>query len=174
MGWLVGKSSWRHLPGAQSGPASLVTWALATGRFPWASCGYDPIFRLMATYPWADYQWRPRWSLGRWLPNGFRGRAAAVTPLSVWWPPTLGLTISGLVRWRSDGLRGRAAARTPFSVGWPPNLALGRQIGAGQRPPKIAFGLPEEGVSHTGCRLHGRPCGWGAVRSASLSFWANH
>ena len=120
----VGKSSWRHLPGAQSGPASLVTWALATGRFPWASCGYDPIFRLMATYPWADYQWRPRWSLGRWLPNGFRGRAAAMTPLSVWWPPTLGLTISGLVRWRSDGLRGRAAARTPLSVGWPPNLAL--------------------------------------------------
>ena len=26
---------------------------------------------------------RPRWSLGRWLPDGFRGRAAAVTPLVV-------------------------------------------------------------------------------------------
>ena len=26
---------------------------------------------------------RPRQSLGRWLPNGFRGRAAAMTPFSV-------------------------------------------------------------------------------------------
>ena len=76
------KSSWRHLPGAQSGPASLVTWALAIGRFPWASYGCDPTCRLMATYPWADF-WRPRWSLGRWLPDGFRGRAAAGTPLVV-------------------------------------------------------------------------------------------
>ena len=26
---------------------------------------------------------RLRWSLGRWLPDGFRGRAAAMTPFSV-------------------------------------------------------------------------------------------
>ena len=37
-------------------PASSVTWALAIGRFTWASCGRDPTFRLMATYPWADGQ----------------------------------------------------------------------------------------------------------------------